>query len=144
MNKKDLKEMLKPMIKDCVKEVIYEEGILSGIVAEVLVGVNMAGANVLSETTSGNRTPDPPRKTEAQALHEEKRRKQKVQADRKKMLDAIGNDSYNGVDLFEGTEPLRRGGNPSESSPAGASSPLSGVDPNDAGVDISAFFGKGR
>ena len=144
MNKKDLKEMLKPMIKDCVKEVIYEEGMLSGIVAEVLVGVNMAGANVLSETASGNRTPDTPRKSEAQALQEEKHRRQKIQADRKKMLDAIGNDSYNGVDLFEGTEPLRRGGRPSESGPSGASSPLSGVDPGDAGVDISAFFGKGR
>ena len=53
------------------------------------------------------------------------------------MLDAIGRDAYNGVDLFEGTTPTRA---PKDStmSPQG-SKPLDGVDPRDPGVDISSF-----
>ena len=52
------------------------------------------------------------------------------------MLDAIGNSKM--ANVFEGTEPLRDSGN-TESHPG--SGPLSGVDPSDAGVDISALFG---
>ena len=55
------------------------------------------------------------------------------------MLDAIGKSAYNGVDLFEGTNPISRAGSPS--SAGGASGPLSSVDPGDPGVDISALFG---
>ena len=54
------------------------------------------------------------------------------------MLDAIGKDSYGGVDIFEGTTPLKSGGSP-DTSPA-PSSALGGVDPHDAGVDISNLF----
>ena len=58
---------------------------------------------------------------------------------RQQMAEAIGRDAYNGIDLFEGTAPLAKGGiaGKAESS-AGA---LSGVDPGDSGVDITAFFG---
>lgn len=140
MNKKQLKDTLKPLIKECVKEVIIDEGLLSGIVAEVLVGVNMANANVITENE--NKAPSK-KKSTTQTLQEENRRRQKLNTDRKKMLDAIGNKSYNGVDLFEGTKPLSRGGSPQETSPAGSSGPLSGIDPSDSGVDITAFFGKG-
>jgi hypothetical protein len=141
MNKKQLKETLKPLIKECVKEVIIEDGLLSGIVAEVMVGVNMANAQVITESSNNTLNTE---KRKTKALHDENHRRRKIDADRKKMLDAIGNDSYNGVNLFEGTEPLKRGGTPQESSPSGASGPLSGIDPSDAGVDITAFFGKGR
>ena len=52
---------------------------------------------------------------------------------RKKLLDSIGNKRFGGVDVFENTTPM----------PAGSSgkSPLSGQDPNDAGVDISVLPG---
>ena len=63
----------------------------------------------------------------------------KLKQTRKKMLDAIGQNSYNGVNLFEGTEPISRAGNPSGNS--SARGPLSDVDPGDPGVDIAAFFG---
>ena len=52
------------------------------------------------------------------------------------MLDAIGKDAYNGVNIFEGTTPVapqRTGMNPQ------GSNALDGVAPNDPGVDISAF-----
>jgi hypothetical protein len=57
---------------------------------------------------------------------------------RKKLLDSIGKDAYNGVDLFEGTEPIR-----SSPSPGGAHRPsVLGDDPSDAGVDISSLMGQ--
>jgi hypothetical protein len=61
----------------------------------------------------------------------------KLQEHRKKLLDSIGGDAYNGVDLFEGTEPLRNTGTPGE---AHRQSVL-GDDPTDAGVDISSIMG---
>ena len=51
------------------------------------------------------------------------------------MLDAVGKDAYNGVDLFAGTTPSSA---PTESKNG---DPLSGVDPTDSGVDISQLFG---
>ena len=73
-------------------------------------------------------------------LQEKQKRSHKITETRKKMLDAIGNDSYNGVDLFEGTIPLTRGG--SSSSTAAPQGALSDIDPSDTGVDISQFVGK--
>ena len=53
------------------------------------------------------------------------------------MLDSIGTDAYNGVDLFEGTQPLneRRG---SSTSPRG-SKPMDGIAPDDSGVNLGAL-----
>ena len=53
------------------------------------------------------------------------------------MLDSIGRDAYNGVDLFEGTTPMGAPGG-STSSPHGSKA-LDGIAPSDPGVDISAF-----
>jgi hypothetical protein len=63
---------------------------------------------------------------------------------RNKMMESIGKSSYKdlynleGFDLFEGTTPLGKGGVPGES-PSGQG-PLSGVDPNDAGVAIDSLL----
>ena len=66
-------------------------------------------------------------------------RKQKQLLEQKrKMLDAIGKDAYNGVDLFEGTTPAPQ----SKSTPHGSKA-LDGVAPNDPGVDISSFAASG-
>ena len=55
---------------------------------------------------------------------------------RNKLMSAIGQDTFNGVDLFEGTTPA-----PAQASPAQQASPLSGHAPGDAGVDIGNIFG---
>ena len=57
---------------------------------------------------------------------------------RQKMLDAIGKDSMNGVNVFEGTDPISSSG---EIGSGGPKSALSGVDPRDPGVDISDLAG---
>jgi hypothetical protein len=56
---------------------------------------------------------------------------------KKKLLDAIGKDAYNGVNIFEGTTPTAAA--PSQGQTQG---PLHGVSPNDPGVDISSLFGE--
>ena len=43
------------------------------------------------------------------------------------------------IDLFEGTEPLSSAGSATHNSQA--QGPLSGIDPTDAGVDISGIMG---
>ena len=123
MNKTELKKMLKPLIKECIKEVVFEEGTISTIVKEVLAG---SSANVVKETQAA---PKPPEAGDQQVkrLYERK----------KKLLDEIGNSAFNGVDIFEGTKPAP----PPQQA---GSKVLADVDPNDSGVDISAFAGKSK
>lgn len=128
MNKNELKKTLKPLIKECIKEVIFEEGVLSGIISEVVKGT---GAQRIVEAQQ------PVQYKQPQIDYEAQERKRKEQ--RRKMLDSIGRDSYNGVDLFEGTTPLSsRDSGKSASAPHGSKA-LDGVAPNDPGVDLSAF-----
>ena len=126
MKKSELRQVLKPLIKECIKEVIFEEGVLSNIVSEVAQGL---GGQTIVETKQ--------QLAEPQRNYEEENRiaQQKLQETRKRMLDAIGSESYNGVDLFAGTTPTSA---PTESKQG---DPLSGIDPRDAGVDINKIFG---
>ena len=134
MNKEQLKKTLKPLIKECIKEVIFEEGVLSGIISEVVRGT---GTQQIVETAQ----PQP----QYQQLHKQDhgQRQQQMQENRKRMLDAIGRDAYNGVDLFEGTQPLSSR-SAASASPRGGAVPhgakaLDGVAPNDPGVNLAAL-----
>jgi len=127
MKKSELKHILKPLIKECIKEALFEEGILSNIVSEVVKGL---GTNTIVE-----QQPQPVFETKA-FMPKDREPKTQINETRKRMLDAIGKDSFNGVDLFEGTSPMRAGGQ----SAAASSKPLSNVDPVDSGVDISGIF----
>ena len=124
MNKEALKKTLRPLIKECIKEVIFEEGVLSGIISEVVKGT---GTQQIVETQQ-------PTYQAPQVDHEARQRK--LQEQRKSMLDAIGTDAYNGVDLFAGTQPLNE--RRSSTSPHG-SKPLDGIAPNDPGVNLGAL-----
>ena len=72
-------------------------------------------------------------------MKEEYRRE--MEAQRNKLNEAVST-RFGGIDLFEGTTPISKAGQPG--SPSAPSSPLQGVDPNDSGVDISklGLFGK--
>ena len=122
MNKEQLKKTLKPMIKECIKEVIFEEGILSSIISEVVKGT----AQPLVESRQ-------PTYQQPQVDYEAKHRAEKER--RKNLLDSIGREAYGGVDLFEGTQPLKE----SRSSAPHGSKALDGVAPNDPGVNLSAL-----
>ena len=133
MNKEQLKKLIKPVVKECIQEVLIEEGLLTEVVSQVAAGMNN---QPIVESA--------PKKTDKNLFNEDlqmKRKTQevnkKLQEHRRKLLDSIGNDAYNGVDLFEGTEPIKQSGTP------GASHRPSvlGDDPSDAGVDISSLMG---
>ena len=123
MKKNELKKILKPLIKECIKEVIFEEGALSTIISEVMKGTS--GAQQIVEVKAQSPKQDFAR--QERKMKESKERK-------RKLLDSIGKDAYNGVNLFEGTTPA-----PAPSSGQGQN-PLDGVAPNDPGVDISGIF----
>ena len=119
MTKKDLKEVLKPLIKNCIKEVLLEEGILSNIVTEVVTRI--VESKNFKQNVSDN-------------FKRSESHDKKLKENKQKMLDAIGLDSYNGVNLFENTEPMRTQSTPGHS-------PLSNLDPKDPGVDLSSIPG---
>ena len=118
------KTELKNIIKECVKEVIFEEGVLSGIISEVTHGL---GATVVIQERAQSPDNSAPQRSDSS---------------RRKVLDEIGNNSYTKVknkfknpELFEGTKPI-----PTDKTQG---SPLSGLDPNDGGLDISNIPGFG-
>ena len=126
MNKNELKKVLKPLIKECIREVIFEEGALSSVVSEVVKGM---GQPIVENKQSFQTKQKPQYETDEQA-------KARLNEQRKKMMDAIGEDAYNGVNLFEGTTPA------APISEGQGNNPLSGVEPGDPGVDISSFAKK--
>jgi hypothetical protein len=120
MKKAELRQILKPLIKECIKEVIFEEGVLSGIISEVVKGTTNKQIVEAKQTKTKNKT------------HAVNEVKQKIKETKNKLLHAIGADAYGGVNIFEGTQPMR------ESS---VGNPMSGLDSKDAGVDISQIPG---
>ena len=126
MNKAQLKKLIKPLVKECIHEVLLEEGLLSNVVSEVAKGMQ---GNLVTET----QTPQPARARER--LPKVDKTKQ-ILEQRKKMMDAIGTDAYNGVNLFEGTEPLS-----SHEATTNAAGSVDLGNPRDAGVDISSIMG---
>ena len=118
------KSELKNIIKECVREVIFEEGVLSSIITEVAHGLQ-------------------PLHTTRQAPVVSEARQEQVRTAKREVMAAVCRDSYadakkkfSNPALFEGTRPL-----PNDSSPA---NPLSGMNPNDPGVDITSIPGFGN
>ena len=125
MKKNDLKQLIKPLVKECMHEVLLEEGLLSNVVAEVAKGLQ---GNVIRETQALPTAP-----TEEEVQHKSRESRRKLQEHRQKLMESIGGDAYNGVDLFEGTEPMH------QSEPKQGQTDLGS--PTDSGVDISSILG---
>jgi len=130
MNKTQLKKLIKPVVKECIQEVLIEEGLLTEVVAQVTAG--MSRQPIVE--SKPKKTNDKLFNEDLQMQRKTREANKKLQEHRKKLLDSIGGDAYNGVDLFEGTKPLS---NTRESQ--GPS--VLGDDPSDAGVDISSIMG---
>ena len=129
MKKSDLKQLIKPLVKECIHEVLLEEGLLSNVVAEVAKGMQ---GNLVVETKQKQDKRLFNDDLQMQRKSDESR--VKLQEHRKNLMDSIGGSAYNGVDLFEGTEPATR------SEPKQGQADLG--DPRDAGIDISSILGK--
>jgi len=131
MKKNELKKLLKPLVKECIQEVLIEDGLLTEVVSQVASG--------MSRPQTAQKKPDDNLFNEdLQMKRKTQEVNKKLQEHRKRLLDSIGVDAYNGVDLFEGTEPIRE-----SRSVGGTSIPSTlGDDPTDAGVDISSLLGQ--
>jgi len=132
MKKADLKQLIRPLVKECIHEVLIEEGMLSNIVSEVAQGMRTS--------TIVEAAPAPARPTPSQASNKEaaqmKATRQKMNERRQELMDSIGRDAYNGVNLFEGTNPMT----PAESKEVKPGSVDLG-NTRDPGVDISSLVG---
>lgn len=124
MNKSDLKRTIKPLVKECIHEVLLEEGLLSNLISEVVKGIGVQPI------------------VESQAPMVNKRKSKKptaaIQEHRRKMMDAVNGDAYNGMNLFEGTEPLSA----HQAADPKADHIIDLGDPRDPGVDISSLLGE--
>ena len=144
MNKSQLKKLIKPVVKECIQEVLIEEGLLAEVVSQVSAGLTKQPIVETRETKTsmglGKRTNIPNDKLFNEDLRMKRKSQEankKLQEHRRKLLDSIGTDAYNGVDLFEGTEPMKQSGTPGVAHKPN----VLGDDPNDAGVDISSLMG---
>ena len=127
MKKAELKRALKPLVKECIKEVLFEDGVLSGIIAEVVTGLG-AGQVVMEQKTQ---------QVDQEALLREKAEKMEAQrqAKIKRLNESAGLAKK--VNVFDGVKPIQ------ESKQSGPS-PLAGTSPGDSGVDISGIVNISR
>jgi len=132
MNKQQLKLLIKPLVKECITEVLIEDGHLSSIVSEVASG--LVGQPLLE--SQKHKLP-PATVTDEKMMREQaSKSREKLGEHRRKLLDSIGNEAFNGVDLFEGTQPLT---NREAATPSNGAIDLG--DSNDAGVNIDSLIG---
>ena len=122
MKRNELKDILKPLIKECIKEVIFEDGTLSGIISEVMQGLQGTTRQpIVEKKVIKSNQPSAALLEARKSLEETKRNLQ----------------SSTGLKgIFEGTTPIHSSGG---SQKHGA---LRDRDPGDAGVDISSILGK--
>ena len=133
MNKAQLKFLIKPVVKECIQEVLIEEGLLTEVVSQVAAGMSKQPIVENKPKKKNNNLFN----EDLQMQRKSREANKKLQEHRRKLLDSIGQGAYNGVDLFEGTEPMRESASPGASNRPN----VLGDDPTDAGVDISSIMG---
>tara|TARA_R100000995_G_scaffold71830_1_gene40508 strand:+ start:184 stop:621 length:438 start_codon:yes stop_codon:yes gene_type:complete len=127
MKKSEFKKIIKPIVSECIKESLMEDGLISGIIAEVVKGMSPAAPASV---------PIPEKDPVLERMNRNAfstAQTSRLREQKNKLMESIGSEAYNGVNLFEGTAPL------TEASPHG--SPLSGQGASDPGVDIGNLFG---
>jgi len=120
MKKNELKDILKPLIKECIKEVIFEDGTLSGIISEVMQGLQGTTRQPIVEKKVIKSNQPSEAVLEARKSLEETKRSLQNSAGLK--------------GIFEGTTPMHQS---SKKSQGGA---LRDMEPGDPGVDISGIM----
>ena len=102
---------------------LIEEGLLKSVVSQISEGM-ASDQDSVTAAPQQEKTFEVPREERS-----------KMREAREKIIQNIGSERFNGVNIFEGTTPAQ-----AEKSPQSqASNPLSGVAPGDKGVDISSF-----
>ena len=130
MKKSDLKQLIKPLVKECIHEVLLEEGLLSNVVAEVAKGLQ--GATLIEA-----QQPTLPFPKKADIGRKTNESREKLQRHRQDLMKTIGNEAYNGVNLFENTTAMPA----STDNDSGGPASVLGENTADPGVDISSIIG---
>ena len=95
------------------------------MVAEVAEGMQ---GNLVVEATQPT-----PNREDLQMVQRSREANVKLQEHRRRMMDSVGRDAYNGVNVFEGVDPMQH------NEPQAGAADLG--NPRDAGVDISSMVG---
>jgi len=132
MKKQELQKILKPLIKQCIKEVIFEEGVLSGLISEVVQGLGSQQQTIVETKT---RQPEPDFSRQRVELQQEA--VEAMETKKRKLEESMGG-GFKGV--FDNVEPISKAGTPGAPT---SQSPLSNYAPDDAGVDISGIMAIG-
>ena len=119
MKPNEFKKILKPLIKQTIREVLFEEGVLSKVVSEVAAGLN----NTIVETQKVS-------KPSAEPVVNNKKKEKLYEKQRQERIKRLNESTGLGAEVFSDV---------TEMSEPNSNSPLSGVTPVDAGVDISAI-----
>ena len=128
MKKTQLKKVIKPIVEECLNEVLLEKGLLSSIISEVVKGIQP-----IQQPVAQQRPVMQENKLMLQQRQElEEQKYQMMKEQKRKLLDAAGFKT----DVFAGTQPIEEAADPSN----GQAGALSGVAPNDAGVDINGIM----
>ena len=120
MKRNELKQVLKPLIKECIKEVIFEDGTLSGIITEVVQGLQGTTRQPIVEKKV-IKSNEP-----SEAVLEARK---SLQETKKNLQNSTGLKG-----IFEGTSPMH------ESSGKSQHGALRDMDPSDPGVDIRGIM----
>ena len=131
MKKSEFKKLIKPIVSECIKESLMDDGLISGIIVEVVRGMSASQPMVEAARPKVDPTAE---RMKRNAFNKEQ--SGKLKEHRAKLMSAIGGEAFNGVNLFEGTTPA-----PAQGSPDQQANPMSGQSPADAGVDIGNLFG---
>ena len=136
MKKSQLKAVIKPIVKECINEVLLEQGLLSNIISEVVKGLQPIHT-IPPVPTPNKEMLFQQQQLEEQRMELEYQKQDQLKEQKRKLLNAAGF----GTDVFAGTEPIT-GGITTErkDSSGGQAGALAGVDPNDAGVDITGIM----
>lgn len=139
MKKSQLKQILKPIIKECINEALIEQGLLSNIISEVVKGLQPIHTQPAAAAPS-KQLMFQQQQLEEQRVQLEVERQQQLKEQKRKLLDAAGFKT----DVFANTEPIHGGITTESKDPSsGQAGALSGVAPNDPGVDITGIMALG-
>lgn len=142
MKKNELKELINPIVKECVNEniqaILLESGLLSQVISEVVKGLKPTLTENRVETRSAPKQIDESFEREENRMQEIMRRSKERKTAPIQQNNELLNSrmAFKGINIFEGIKDTI----PEEPVSAGPGNPMSGIAPDDPGVDISGLF----
>lgn len=138
MKKSELKELINPIVKECVTEniqtILLESGLLSQVISEVVKGLQpviVESKTRVSESQEVQRGSD----SHMREILKKSQTRNIVNPNRE-AIEEIKKTSFKGINIFEGIkDPI-----PDEPVQGGPGAALTGIAPDDPGVDISGLF----